>query len=175
MHKSIPLGKCWRDLRRCSWRPRKIVCVCDNMGQWVADIWVVALRNFSSQLATSRIEDHSSSESSRSWRSLFARRATKVLISASYCNARPMCGVQALEYIYHLRIIWWVEDQRNEMSRISISAGGQGLMGEKQREMWKMRVRGLLEVTTTSEHALDAMCGDMKWDIWESRRGRRRT
>ena len=85
-----------------------------------------------------------------------------MLISASYCNARPMCGVQALEYIYHLRIIWWVEDQCDETSRISISAGGQGLMGEKQRETWKMRVRGLLEVTTTSEHALHAMREDTK-------------
>ena len=85
-----------------------------------------------------------------------------MLILASYCNARPMCDVQALEYIYHLCIIWWVEDQRDETSRISISAGGQGPMGEKQREMWKMRVHGLPEVTTTSEHALHAMCGDTK-------------
>ena len=58
-----------------------------------------------------------------------------------------MCDVQALKYIYHLRIIWWVEDQHDETSRISISAGGQGLMGEKQRETWKMRVHGLPEVT----------------------------
>ena len=85
-----------------------------------------------------------------------------MLISASYCNACPMCDVQALEYIYHLRIIWWVEDQRDEMSRISISAGGQGPMGEKQQETWKMRVRGLPEVTMTSEHALHAMHGDTK-------------
>ena len=85
-----------------------------------------------------------------------------MLISASYCNACPMCDVQALEYIYHLCIIWWVEDQCDETSRISISAGGQGPMGEKQREMWKMRVCGLPEVMTTSEHALHAMRGDMK-------------
>ena len=145
------------------------------MGQWVADIWVVTSWNFSSQLATSQIEDHLSSKSSRSWRSLFAQRAIKVLILASYCNAHPMCDVQALEYMYHLCIIGWVEDQRIERSRISISAGGQGLMGEKQWEMWKMRVCGFLEVMMTSKHALHAMHEDMKWDIWKSRRGRRRT
>ena len=85
-----------------------------------------------------------------------------MLILASYCNACPICDVQALEYIYHLCIIWWVEDQHVEMLRISISAGGQGPMGKKQQEMWKMRVRELLEGTMTSEHALHAMHGDTK-------------
>src|SRR5271168_3469919 len=60
--------------RIISWRssssPRKMACIDDSMGVWVADICVVAVRKDLSQVVTKSIECQSSSESKYDQRSL---------------------------------------------------------------------------------------------------------